>query len=308
MRSWSLAREPCSDCLSLDFFLSMSSRIAVEELFGYKVIALLGEGARSKLYAVKDRHSGATYTLKHVVFEEGRDKDDRFLRQVETEWAALKELNHPAIRRGITLKRERPIVKMTEIGLILELIDSSTLEEAPPRHLRDYVRIFAEVAEGMAHMHEKGLIHADMKTGNIMMPEGRARSGHAKIIDLGQACKTGTVKSRTQGSPGYMAPEQAAKEAIVEATDIYNFGCTMYRALTRDYAETVLVPGETKARAVEEVPATVPVAQRVQTVSGSLSDLVSECIRLPISKRAASMQSVAQRLRAIESQVGDETL
>jgi serine/threonine protein kinase len=286
----------------------MSSRTVAEELFGYKVIALLGEGARSKLYAVKDRQSGATYALKHVIFEEGRDKDDRFLRQVETEWAALKELNHPAIRSGITLKRERPIVKMTEIALVLELIDSSTLEEAPPRHLRDYVRIFAEVAEGLAHMHEKGFVHADMKTGNIMMPEGRARSAHAKIIDLGQSCKTGTVKPRTQGSPGYMAPEQAAKEAIVEATDVYNFGCTMYRALTRDYAETVLVPGESKARAVEEVPATVPVANRVHSVSGPLSDLVSECIRLPIGKRVASMQMVAQRLRAIESQVGDETL
>jgi hypothetical protein len=82
----------------------------------------------------------------------------------------------------------------------------------------------------------------------------------------------------------------------------------MYRALTRDYAETVLMPGNTKARAVEEVPATVPVAQRVHSVSAALSDLVSECIRLPIGKRVSSMQKVAQRLRVIESQVGDETL
>ncbi len=298
----SQALDLCSNHAERDF-REVSQKSTIDEIFGYKVVAMLGEGARSKLYAVKDRHSGATYTLKHVIFDEARDKDDRFIRQVETEYAALKELDHPSIRRMITIKRERPIVKVTEIGLVLEIIDSTTLEEGPPKFLRDFVRIFAEVAEGLAHMHSKGFVHADMKTGNIMMPEGRDGGKMAKIIDLGQSCKIGTIKVRFQGSPGYMAPEQAAKEAIVERTDIYNFGATMYRALTREYAETVLVPGQSKSRKPEQVPATIPAAERVPGLSTDLSDLVAECLRLPIEKRVDSMGKVALRLRALEKSV-----
>ncbi len=275
----------------------------IDDLFGYKVVALLGEGARSKLYAIKDRQTGATYTLKHVVFDESRDKDDRFLKQVETEYTALRELDHPSIRRMIAIKRERLIVKVTEVGLVLEMVDSATIEEDPPKLLRDFVRIFAEVAEGLAHMHERGFVHADMKTGNIMMPEGRASAKMAKIIDLGQSCKIGTIKPRFQGSPGYMAPEQAAKEAIVERTDVYNFGATMYRALVRDYAETVLVPGQSKSRKPEQVPATVPASERIPGLSSVLSDLILECLHLQIDKRVASMQKVAMRLRAFELNV-----
>ncbi len=279
-----------------------------DDLFGYKVVAMLGEGARSKLYAVKDRQSGATYALKHVVFDESRDKDDRFLKQVETEYTTLRELDHPAIRKMIALKRARPLVKVMEVALVLEMIDSETLEEAPPKLLRDYVRIFAEVAEGLAHMHEKGFVHADMKTGNIMMPVGRASARMAKVIDLGQSCKTGTIKPRFQGSPGYMAPEQAAKEAIVERTDIYNFGATMYRALVRDYAETVLVPGQSKSRKPEEVPATIPASERVAGLSSELSVLVAECLQLKIDRRVSSMQKVAEKLRSLESTVTNISL
>lgn len=288
--------------------MPMRTKVMVGDIFGYKVVALLGIGARSKLYAVKDRQSGATYTLKHVVFDEDRDKDDRFLKQVETEYHTLRELDHPSIRRVITIKRARPVLKVTEVALVLEMIDSATLEEDPPKSLRAHIRIFAEVAEGLAHMHEKGFVHADMKTGNIMMPEGGVRGEIAKIIDLGQSCKVGTIKPRFQGSPGYMAPEQAAKEAIVERTDVYNFGATMYRALVRDYAETVLVPGQSKSRKPEDVPATVPASQRIAGLSNELSDLVAECLHLKIDRRVSSMEKVAQKLRSLESTVSDISL
>lgn len=277
----------------------------VDELFGYKVVAFLGEGARSKLYAVKDRQSGATYTLKHVVFDEGRDKDDRFLKQVETEYTTLKALDHPSIRRMIAFKRARPLFQVTEVALVLEMIDSETLEQGPPKALRKLVRIFAEVAEALAHMHSRGFAHADMKAGNIMMPEGRETAAMAKVIDLGQSCKLGTVKVRFQGSPGYMAPEQAAKEPIVERTDVYNFGATMYRTLTREYAETVLVPGQSKSRKPEEVPAMMPAAERVPGLSTELSNLISDCLQLKMEKRVSSMDKVAHQLRELEKRVVD---
>ena len=284
----------------------MSSKLYADELFGYKVVDFLGEGARSKLYAVKDRDSGNTYALKHVIFDESRgDKDDRFLKQVENEYNTLRHVSHLAIRKAIALKRERPLVQVTEVGLVLEMIDTATLEEEPPQLLRDYVRTFAEVAEGLAHIHEKGFAHADMKTGNIMMPGEWGVLGTAKIIDLGQSCAIGTIKLRTQGSPGYMAPEQAAKHAITERTDVYNFGATMYRALVRDHAETVLVPGTSKPRSVDTVPGTVHPVERVAGLNRELSDLVMECLALEVERRPRSMEKIAQKLRALEQTVAN---
>lgn len=288
----------------------MGSNVSIDDLFGYKVIAFIGEGARSKLYAVKDRASGETYALKHVLYDERMgDKDDRFLQQVITEHNTLKELDHPAIRRTIALKRRTPLFDVVEVALVLEMIDSATLEEESPTQLKSYVKIFAEIAEGLAHIHEKGFVHADMKTGNIMLPPtGAESSGTAKIIDLGQSCKDGVVKPRTQGSPGYMAPEQAAKDPITARTDVYNFGATMYRALVRDYAETVLIPGEKKPRKPEQVPATMPPADRVPGLDGDLSDLVMACLHLQPQRRLGSMAEVAKGLRAIEKSVRDMSI
>ncbi len=278
----------------------------VEELFGYKVIAFLGQGARSKLYAVKDRHSGDTYALKHVVYDERMgDKDDRYLKQVINEYTTLKAVDHPNIRRMIALKRLTPLFQVTEVGLVLELIDSATIEEEPPKLLREYLHIFTQIADGLAHVHECGFVHADMKLGNIMLPTSGANATGAKLIDFGQSCKIGTVKERTQGSPGYMAPEQAAKEPIDTKTDLYNFGATMYRALVHDYAETVLVPGEKKPRRPEQVPASMPPADRVPGLDGDLSDLVMDCLQLQPHRRPPSMKAVADVLRSLETTACD---
>ncbi len=284
----------------------MGANVSVDELFGYKVIAFLGQGARSRLYAVKDRVSGDTYALKHVVYDERMgDKDDRFLKQVVNEYTTLREIEHPSLRRVIALKRLTPLFQVTEVALVLELIDSATLEEEPPKSLKEYLRVFTEVADGLAHLHGKGFVHADMKLGNIMLPTPEPSSHCSKIIDLGQSCKIGTVKERTQGSPGYMAPEQAAKDPVTEQTDLYNFGALMYRALVRDYAETVLVPGEKRPRRPEQVPATMPPADRVAGLDGDLSDLVMECLHLQQHRRPKSMIVVAEELRRLEASARD---
>lgn len=284
----------------------MGANAIADELFGYKVVAFLGEGARSKLYAVKDRGSGDTYALKHVIYDERMgDKDDRFLKQVVNEYSTLKEVEHPAIRRVIALKRLTPLFQVTEVALVLELIDSATIEEEPPKNLKQYLQIFADVADGLAHIHERGFVHGDMKLGNIMLPTPEPNAHCAKIIDLGQSCKAGTVKERTQGSPGYMAPEQAAREPITQWTDLYNFGATMYRALVHDYPETVLVPGEKKPRRPEQVPATMPPADRVPGLDSDLSDLVMDCLQLQATRRPKSMRAVADQLRSIKASARD---
>src|SRR5438874_11706768 len=90
------------------------------------------------------------------------------------------------------------------------------------------VQIFVQVAGGLVHMHRRGVFHADLKPNNILL----SRTGEVKIIDYGLAWIKGEPKGRVQGTPEYMAPEQAKHGTVNEQTDIYNFGATMYRLTT----------------------------------------------------------------------------
>src|SRR5205085_290638 len=97
-----------------------------------------------------------------------------------------------------------------------------------PLSLPKLARVFELVAAALAHMHRRGVLHADMKPGNVML----SRAGEVKVIDYGLAWVKGEPKERLQGTPEYMAPETVKRKLINERTDIFNFGATMYRLVT----------------------------------------------------------------------------
>src|SRR5205809_142124 len=82
-------------------------------------------------------------------------------------------------------------------------------------------------SSGLEALHHMGYIHCDLKPNNILVDPG----GQVKVIDLGQACKVGTAKSRIQGTPDFIAPEQVKCEAVTARTDVFNLGATMYWTL-----------------------------------------------------------------------------
>lgn len=268
-----------------------------QELFGFTVIGRIGRGAASELHLVRDRRTGQAWTLKHVV--KRSDRDDRFLKQVEDEYAIGRKLDHPAIRATKDLFRTRKLFRTVELGLLLEYVDGVSLDQRMPKTHAEAARIFAEVARGLAHLHARGFVHADLKPTNILMTADRK----PKIIDLGQACPIGTVKERIQGTPGYMAPEQAHREAITPATDTYNFGATLYWVLTGDLIPTALPPAEDRGDSLyrgaidaSRVPPPVAPHERNPAIHKRLSELVMMCVRGDPHERPHSMEMIAKNL------------
>jgi len=283
---------------------------SVRELFGYKVLARIGQGAASTIYAVQEPKTKQVYALKHVI--KRTDKDDRFIEQCELEASIGAKLDHPNLRRIEKILRTRKLFRVTEIGLLMELVDAATLDRRLPTSAEGAVHIFAQVAHGLAHMHSRGFVHADMKPINVMVSEDQ----HVKVIDLGQACEIGTVKKRIQGTPGYMAPEQAHRAEITPQTDVYNFGATAYWVLVGEVIPTALPPKDENnslysgAIDPEMVKLPVPPADRLPqngrragayAVPKSLSDLIMECIQLRPEDRVSSMDAVAERLEEIHA-------
>lgn len=264
---------------------------------GYRIISVLGHGAASIVYLVQDPKSKAIWALKHVVRE--GPKDQRFLDQAESEYEIARRLSHPSLRTipNIIKNRQYLIGSAKELFLVMEFLDGKALDKHPPKTLTQAVEIFQKVAEGLAHMHDQGYVHADMKPNNIIVDD----DGGVKIIDLGQACKIGTVKERIQGTPDYIAPEQVHRQAITPRTDVYNFGATMYWCLVRKPIPTALAKddklvGSLDAHMIEKAP---PVSQFVPRINQRLNDLIMQCIEPACEKRPESMRKVAEELALI---------
>jgi serine/threonine-protein kinase len=184
----------------------------------------------------------------------------------------------------------------------MELVDAAPMSDQKRPPMPECVRVFRDVASALSHMHSKGFVHADMKPLNILYTDDR----RTKVIDLGQAAKSGTMKARLQGSPGFIAPEQATEvrgeksakgkdtkqyEPVTELTDVFNFGATMYWILTRLHspatqhtptAKTLMLPPE-------RLGSSSPIHQTDRLVPEQLSMLIQDSLeKIPTRRKPMS--------------------
>ena len=273
------------------------------ELFGHRVIAKIGTGAASEVYVVQDLKTKQVWALKHVIRVD--QKSERFIEQVEQEYSIGSKLDHESIRGIHKLLRIKKLFTTTEVGLLMELVDAGTLETHKFKNIAEAVRLFAQIARGLEHMNSRGFVHGDMKPINVMVTDKK----QVKIIDLGQACPVDHVKVRIQGTPGYIAPEQANRQAITAQTDVYNFGAMVYWVLARKVIPTVLPP---QGDAVSASPLSAnmvklpePLHTLNRNIPAELSHLVQECVQLNPQDRVQGMGQVAERLESLVGSLGD---
>lgn len=272
-----------------------------KELFGYEVLGHLGTGAGSEIYAVNDPKTRQIYALKYVVKTDA--KAERFITQLEAEFEIGRAVVHPGLRRSIELVTNRTIFrKATEAALILELFDGQPLETRPTSSLDSTLDCFIKVAHALDALNAAGFVHCDLKPNNIL----RGSDGQVKVIDLGQTCKTGVVKERVQGTPDYIAPEQVERGPVTNRTDVFNFGATLYWALTGKNIPTLFRVG-TKENCFL-VDDAIPSPRSLNPgVPAALSDLVMSCVRTAPSKRPDSLGIVGRKLEQLQTQIRRST-
>ena len=156
------------------------------------------------------------------------------------------------------------------------------------------MQIFVKIAEGLVHMHRRGVFHADLKPGNIML----SKSGDVKIIDFGLAWIKGEAKGRVQGTPEYMAPEQVKMRQANEKTDIYNFGATMYRLTTLRLPPSNAAGGELALDAKTHAQLLVPVQECNHEAPAELASLIQTCLAFNRPKASRTGQPNPQRARS----------
>ncbi|MBA4120766.1 MAG: hypothetical protein C0513_08765 [Isosphaera sp.] len=266
----------------------------------FRVMAELGRGAASIIYLVQEVKTKQIWALKHVVRQS--DKDARFLEQTESEHEIASKLDHPGLRRSVRLIKKRSgILTVSELFMLMELVDGVSVDKAPPKTFESAAHIFEQTARALSYMHAKGYVHADMKPNNILVDE----ENKVKVIDLGQSCATGTVKKRIQGTPDYIAPEQVHLRPITEKTDIYNLGATMYWALTRQHVPTALAKGDSLVGHLDDslMERPKPVLEINPRVPEMFAALIMECVEIEPANRPDSMYTLAERLNLIKAKL-----
>jgi serine/threonine-protein kinase len=269
---------------------------------GYEIIRKIGEGAGSLIYAASDPNTRQVYAVKHVTRK--IDKDVRFVEQLETEHEVGQLVRHPGLRRTFDLKiNKNMLFKVTEGILVMELFDGRPLEFNVPKTLVGVVDVFIKTAEALDALHLISYVHCDLKPNNILIND----QDDVKVIDLGQAAKSGTAKSRIQGTPDYISPEQVKCQPVTFRTDVYNLGATLYWALTGGQKLPTLYTLKKSANSLL-VDDLMPTPRSVNPrVPEPLSNLVMECVRVNPLKRPKSMAEIARRLEIIRHVLMKET-
>src|ERR1035438_6967995 len=202
-----------------------------DQLGSFEILGMIGRGGMGEVYRARDPRLKREVAIKTLppAFAADRDRIARF----EREARAASALTHPNI------------VGVYDIGhqggvsfIVSELVEGETLARAlkgGPLPLRKLIEVSTQIAEGLAAAHAAGVVHRDLKPGNIML----TRDGRVKILDFGLARQDRTpgVDSTTievshpgviLGTPGYMAPEQVRGEATDARSDLFSLGVILY--------------------------------------------------------------------------------
>jgi Tol biopolymer transport system component/predicted Ser/Thr protein kinase len=243
----------------------------------YEVEALLGQGGMGKVFRATDTRLGRKVALKIA--------NQEFIHRFEQESRAIAALNHPRI------------CTLHDVGfnyLVMELVEGETLAARLKRgrlSTAEIMRFGAQIAEALATAHAKGIVHCDLKPGNIML----TKSG-IKVLDFGLAKSTadppGSNEIAEVGTPAYMAPEQWEGKPPDARTDIHALGLVLSEMLAdrRGAQPEDLPPGVERVieRCLEEDP-----EQRWQSARDLQWELEASASAIPPPARRLGTRALA---------------
>jgi len=269
----------------------------------FQVLGELGAGAHSKILHVRRSEDSTNYALKVVPI--GGPDDTKFLDQAQHEFRVAQMLDHPNLIKVYALETPRDwLFRIRKVHLLIEYVNGKTLDTIKGLSIPRLVQMFEKIASGLAHMHRRNVYHADLKPGNVML----SKTGEVKIIDYGLAWIKGQSKGRVQGTPEYMAPEQAHNQMVNERTDIYNFGATMYRLLTWRLPPNTIAATEGMAMDKKTFKNLLkPVQELVPDAPPALAHLIHKCLEFEAGKRPQRVSEVQGALdHLVDEIVGPE--
>ena len=277
------------------------SKAKLKQLGRYRIVSELGRGAMGVVYRAEDPLLNRIVAIKCIILMDDpavrADYEARFFQEAK----AAGGLNHPNLVTIHDVGREGDIAYMA-----MELLEGTDLHALIARGrvpLPLGLEIMAQAAEGLAHAHEHGVVHRDIKPGNIMIVRGRV----AKVMDFGIArVRASDVKTQTGailGSPRYMSPEQVTGQPADRRSDIFSLGVVLHELAAGEPPFTA----STVTQLMHQIATATPRAPSATNpaVPPMLDLIVARALQKQPAARYQSAADLASDLRACLAEIPD---
>lgn len=259
----------------------------------YELLKLIGSGGMANVFEAKDLPEDKIVAIK--VLKEEYLTNDEFVRRFRNESKVIAVLDHPNIVKVYDVN-----FTGAEQYIVMEYIDGITLKQyiTHQGHLRwkDSVHFVTQILRALSHAHERGVIHRDIKSQNIML----LRDGTIKVMDFGIARfareDIRTMDDKAIGSVHYISPEQACGEESDEKSDIYSVGVLLYEMLTGRVPFDGETPEQVAMKHIHQKP--IPISKLQPDVPTGLCEIVEKAMQKDKNLR---YRSAAEMLAAIDA-------
>ncbi len=256
----------------------------------YEITQLLGEGGMSYVYKATDKQLQRTVAIKTL--KPNYVEQEKFVERFKREAQTAANLNHPNI------------VQIFDWGIgdepffVMEYIEGNTLTSIIANKkivsMNDILFIGAQVASGLQAAHSQGLVHRDIKPGNIMItPQGKVKVTDFGIVSLqneeSDITKTGSIL----GTASYISPEQAQGKPVSKESDLYSLGTVLYELITGRPPFEGDTPIATATKHITDKP------EKLSTFRGNIPKGVENAVLKLLHKYPKDRFKNAEDLRAI---------
>ncbi|MHB1036526.1 MAG: serine/threonine-protein kinase [Pirellulales bacterium] len=267
----------------------------IKQLGPYRIGRMLGRGGMGAVYEGVDVESGNPAAVK--VLSVGLAQDEGFRERFEAEIETLKKLHHPNIIQLFGYGEQGGL-----LFYAMELVEGTSLEdELRARRKfdwREVTQIGLKVCRALRHAHDRGVIHRDLKPGNLLL----SMNGQIKLSDFGIARLFGnarmTAAGDVLGTAEYMSPEQADGSPVSPASDLYSLGAVLYALLAgRPPFQAKTLPEMLQMQRFAEPE---PVRRYAPETPGELELILLDLLKKEPDERIHDANAVSRRLEAME--------
>ena len=272
----------------------------------YKLLDVLGSGGMGTVYKAYDEVLQRYLAIKFISNNDygvGNSNSKQSTQRFQREAKALSLLNHSNLVKiydfGVT-DDNKPFMTM-------EYLEGETLKSVAARTL-DYefaklFEIIEQICKGLDHVHERGIVHRDLKSTNIIVNGLETGSAEVKLIDFGistvierSADKTLTPVGQLIGSPLYMSPEQARGQTCEHTADLYSLGCVIYELLTGKTPFSGDSAMETVQQHLNDPVPTLADAQPDREFPQELEDIIQILLAKDAADRKITLAELKEKL------------
>jgi serine/threonine-protein kinase len=275
----------------------------------YSVHGVLGEGGMGKVYLARDEDLHRPVALKV-----SRKSDPEHLARFVAEAQVMGQLHHPGIVPVFELGQSQdkrlyyamPVVRGQTLHDVVEALRAGQAEAVSRWSITRLIQVFLQACQAVAYAHEKGVLHRDLKSTNVMV----GRHGEVQVLDWGLAkvARAGGVEvdlaalRRTEaglvmGTPAYMSPEQARGEAADERSDVYSLGGILYELLTLRHPFEGESP-DVLAAVLRDEPRPPRQAAPEREIPQALERACLSALEKRASRRPQSVQALAAEMQS----------